>query len=264
MLTERPYPHWAWAVLVCVALLWLRPAPGLAQEPTVPIAKDFVADSVGVIDANTRTALTRLIEELRQKTGAEIAVVVVATTQPLSAFEYAMQVAESWKPGSKDKDNGVVFLVAIEDREMFILTGYGVEGALPDGKVGAIRDQIVVPAFRNGDFAGGIAAATNEMARIIAADAGVELTGVLPLRQPQQIQLSTRAMVLLMLLALVAFFVIARNPVLAAMLLSSGRSSRRGPFGHHGTGGFGGGFGGGGFGGFGGGGFGGGGAGGRW
>ena len=246
-------------LLFGLALLWATPL--VAEEPSVPTAKGFVSDYVGVIDANTNTALTRLIGELQQKTGAEIAVVVVASTQPLTAFDYAMKIAESWKPGTKGKDNGIVFLVAIEDREMFILTGYGVEGALPDGKVGAIRDQLVVPAFRNGDFGGGIAAATNEMARIIAADAGVELTGVLPGRQINEVQLSPRAMLVLLLLACIVLFVIARNPVLAAMLLTSGGSSRRGS---HGLGGFGGGFGGGGFGGFGGGGFGGGGGGGRW
>ena len=64
-----------------------------------------------------------------------------------------MAIAEQWKPGAKGKDNGVVFLVAVDDREMQILTGYGVEGALPDGKVGEIRDRLVVPAFRAGDYA---------------------------------------------------------------------------------------------------------------
>ena len=103
--------------------------------------------------------------------------VVVNSTEPLTAFDYAMKIAESWKPGAKGKDNGVVFLVAVKDHQMFILTGYGVEGVLPDGKVGAIRDQLVRPAFRRGDYAGGIRAGTEAMAAIIAEGAGVRLQG---------------------------------------------------------------------------------------
>jgi uncharacterized protein len=89
-----------------------------------------------------------MIGELQAKTGSEIAIVTGGSTQPLSAFDYAMRVAEQWKPGAKGKDNGVVFLTAIRDRELFIVTGYGIEGALPDGKVGEIRDRLVVPRFK--------------------------------------------------------------------------------------------------------------------
>src|SRR5262249_56302611 len=110
----------------------------------------------------------------KEKTGTEIAVVVVDSTAPLTAFDYAMKVAEAWKPGAKGKDNGVVFLVAVKDRQMHILTGYGVEGALPDGKVGAIRDQLVRPAFRRGDYSGGVRIATQALAGIIADGAGVQ------------------------------------------------------------------------------------------
>jgi len=235
-------------------------------EPTVPVARGFVSDNVGVVDAGTRDQLEKLIAELKAKTGAEIAVVVVRTTQPLSAFDYAMRIAEEWKPGAAGRDNGVVFLVAVEDREIFILTGYGVEGALPDGRVGSIRDRLVVPAFRRGDYAGGIAAATVEMAHIIAADAGVELSGAPPPRVAPENQVSGRAMLVLLVLLFGLILLIRSNPFLAQALLSGSGRRRRGGFGGGGFGGFGGGggSGGGGFGGFGGGGFGGGGAGGRW
>jgi len=258
------------AALAFVALLAASGgrAPAAAVEPTVPATQGFVSDNVGVVDATSRQALNALIGELQAKTGAEIAIVVVRSTQPLSAFDYAMKIAEDWKPGEAGKDNGIVFLVAVDDREMFILTGYGVEGPLPDGRVGAIRDRLITPAFRGGDYAGGIMAATAEMAARIATDAGVELTGKLPVRRAPEQQLSPLAMAVLFAMFLAVLFVIVRNPVLAMMLLGGGSSRRRGGFGHggFGRGGFGGlgGGGGGGFGGFGGGGFGGGGAGGRW
>lgn len=243
------------AIGVCVVLGFAQRTA--AAEPTVPTARGYVSDYVGVIDAATVRDLDAVIGELKSKTGAEIAVVVIDSTAPLSAFDYAMKIAEAWKPGAAGKDNGIVFLVAVKDRQMFILTGYGVEGVLPDGRVGWIRDQFVRPAFRRGDYAGGIRAATQEMAALIAHDAGVQLSTVrsLPVaRRPQPGLFSVLLPTLLLIIVVMLFF---RFPFLP--LLIGGRSGSR-------EGGSGGGFGGGGggFGGFGGGSFGGGGAGGDW
>ncbi len=244
---------------VGVALGLLRPAA--AAEPAVPKPQGFVSDYAGVVDQGTRRELDGLITELKAKTGAEIAVVVVNSTAPLTAFDYAMQIAESWKPGAAGKDNGVVFLVAVHDRELFILTGYGVEGVLPDGKVGEIRDRLAAPAFRHGDYAGGIRAATHEMAAIIAAGAGVRLDAVRAQRRPTRPQ-PTLLSALLPIVVIIIFLVLSSRLPLLPLAVGGGR----GGFGRGFRGGFGGGFGGGGggFGGFGGGGFGGGGAGGKW
>ena len=237
------------------------PRTAAAVEPTVPVARGYVSDYAGVIDAPTVRQLDALIEELKTKTGAEIAVVVVHSTAPLTVFDYAMKIAEAWKPGTKGKDNGVVFLVAIDDRQMYVLTGYGVEGVLPDGRVGDIRDRLVRPAFRRGDYAGGIRAATEEMASIIAGAQGVQLSGAPPRRVRQAAPRSFGAALLPLVLLVIVLLVLFRFPLLP--LFWGGGGFRGGGFG---GGGFGGGFGGGGggFGGFGGGGFGGGGAGGDW
>lgn len=254
-----------WTIgLAALGLICVGGAAALAFEPTVPAATGFVSDYAGVIDAGTKRELEALTAELQAKTGAEIAVVTVRTTAPLSAFDYAMKIAEAWKPGAADRDNGVVFLVAVDDRELFVLTGYGVEGALPDGRVGAIRDGVVVPAFRRGDYSGGIRAGTWALAREIAADAGVELSGQgPPAAAPPPSPVLPAAIMLAMLLGLVVLAV--RHPELVALMLANGRRRRHGGFGGGFGGGLGGGrLGGGGFGGFGGGGFGGGGAGGRW
>ena len=137
-------------LLAVAALAWLplvspRPAAAQAKHIDVPPPGGFVSDFAGVVEPATRQQLELLIQELKQKTGAEIAVVTLRSTQPETIDDYAMAIAERWKPGVAGKDNGVVFLVATDDRKMHILTGYGVEGPLPDGKVGAIRDQLVVP-----------------------------------------------------------------------------------------------------------------------
>jgi uncharacterized protein len=241
-----------------------------AATIAVPQPQGFVSDFAGVLDAGTKARLTGVIRELKEKTGAEIAVVTVRTTKPETAFDYAMAIAEQWKPGSKGKDNGVVFLIATDDRELQIVTGYGVEGPLPDGKVGEIRDRIVVPAFRAGDYARGISDATTTMASIIAADAGVKLTGVPPpVRRAAPSRGGGFGMLLLVIIIIVVLNMMGRGGG------GPGMRRRRGGFGgpiilgggggFGRGGGFGGGFGGdGGFGGFGGGGFGGGGAGGKW
>src|SRR5215471_16405861 len=121
------------ACLLVFALL--RVADG--EDPRIPAPQGLVSDFAGVIDQSTRQQLTLLLQELKDKTSVEVAVVTVQTTQPLTAFDYAIKIAEAWKPGAKGKDNGVVFLVATKDRKVRIATGYGVEGILPDGKLGA-------------------------------------------------------------------------------------------------------------------------------
>jgi uncharacterized protein len=249
--------------LGAAALAWAAVSMAAATpEPTVPRPRGYVSDYAGVLDDGTVRSLNALIGELKQKTGAEIAVVVVDSTAPLDAFDYAMKIAEAWKPGAAGKDNGVVFLVAVRDRSMYILTGYGVEGILPDGRVGAIRDRLALPAFRKGDYARGIRAATGEMVALIAHSYGVTLNAPSrPSRPGHQGPPRVASVFLLIVVVMLALFLMSRLP--PSVVGNRGRWGRGGGFGGgFGGGGFGGG--GGGFGGFGGGGFGGGGAGGRW
>jgi len=251
------------ATILVTALLIAARTAAVAAEPSIPPPQGFVSDFAGVIDAPTKRYLDGMIRDLKMKTGAEIAVVTVDSTQPLSAFDYAMKIAESWKPGAKGKDNGVVFLIAVRDRDLFILTGYGIEGALPDGKVGEIRDRAVVPRFKQGDYSGGIRAGTEALAAVIAAEYNVKLS-VAP---PSQRQAPPSAVPLVPLIFAIIFIVLLfRSGLWPLLFLPRGRNHWGGSFGGGGFGGSSGGFGGGGggFGGFGGGDFGGGGAGGRW
>src|SRR5207247_10355877 len=163
---------------LALGLLLVLALPALAAEPRIRAAGGFVTDRAGVIRPATRERLTALLEELKQKTGAEIAVVIVPTTAPLDDFTYAMRIADAWKPGRKREDTGIVFLVAVQDRKLRILTGYGLEGILPDGLVGEIEDREIVPAFRVGRMDEGIWRGVVALAGRIAAARGVALTGV--------------------------------------------------------------------------------------
>ena len=239
--------------------------PAVAAEPRILPPEGFVTDRAGVIPSATRERLVALLEELRQKTGAEIAVVTVPTTAPLDDFTYAMRIADAWKPGRKREDTGIVFLVAVEDRKLRIVTGYGLEGILPDGLVGEIEDREIVPAFRAGRLDEGIWRGVAEVAGRIADARGVELSGATSHRvEPPGSAPIVDAIPLVLLVVILIFF---------GLVLAYGGGPRL-MFGRRGGfyfGGFGGGFGGGGFGGggggfggFGGGSFGGGGAGRGW
>jgi uncharacterized protein len=189
-------------------------------------------------------------------------VLTVESTAPEEIFDYGMRVAEAWQLGSREKDDGLLLVVASRDRKLRFFTGYGLEGVLPDGKLGRILDQEAIPSLRRGAPGEGIVRAVQAAAAAIAQDAGVELTGVArrPARGEPPIDPRWLILIAILILLLARWF----GP-------PPGRRGRRyrpvlwgGGLGGIGSGGFGGGYrGGGGFGG-GGGGFGGGGAGRGW
>lgn len=236
----------------------------LLLSAAVPEPADFVVDTANVLSAEARRSLVGLIKELEQKTGAEMAVLTVESTGGEDIFNYAMQVADSWKVGKKGKDSGVLMVVAVKDRKMHVLVGYGLEGILPDAKVGRIEDQYIVPYFKQGDYGAGIQSGVQALALVIAKDNGVQLSGGRPDLAAPAVSKSSpsgspSSLIFPAIVAIIIILSILRGP------RGRGRGFRSGGlggFGGFGGGGFGGG--GGGFGGFGGGGFGGGGAGRGW
>src|SRR5205814_7168110 len=109
-----------------------------------PKPSSYVSDFAGVIDAQTRQQLESVLAELEQKTSAEVAVVTVRGLEGRDIEGYANDLFTAWGIGKKGKDNGVLFLISPQDRKMRIEVGYGLEGILPDGAVGRIRDTYVL------------------------------------------------------------------------------------------------------------------------
>lgn len=200
----------------------------------------YVNDFAGVMNASDRTAVTRILTELKQKSGAEISVVSLTSLDGGQIDDFATRLFERWGIGQKGKDNGILLLAAMKERRVRIEVGYGLEGALPDAAAGRLIDQYIVPAFRKGDYSGGLKNGALALASIAAQEAGVELTGV-PTFQVRQERRGFSLFQLLFLLFFIPFAI--HHPFLAMMLLSGGRGGYRG----------GGGFSGGSFGGFGGG-----------
>ena len=205
------------AAIVLAALL--AAAPSHSQDfVAVPELRGPVNDAAGVLSAPQARAIEGLARELEQKTGAEMVVLTLPSTAPETVFDYGMRVADAWNLGKRGKDDGLLFVIAVEDRKLHIFTGYGLEGVLPDGRVGEIRDRYMLSFFREGSYANGIYAGMRAAAEIIAADAGVELSGQ-PLRRPQRRRSDDRGS----LLPLLVFFLFPLLPI----LLGGGRFRRR-------------------------------------
>jgi len=252
------------ALLLFAALVLATPmgAPPAAAEVRLPPAGDrSVHDLASVIRPEDAATMERWHRALFAASGVAIVVITVPDLEGEPIEDFATRVGSQWGVGRKGEDRGIVVVLSLAPRRIYIATGYGVEGYLPDGKVGALIDREVMPVLRAGDLSRGLVQASAGLVAAAAAEYGLSIEGLQAARRQQRGgPMPVAALVVLALLALLFFVFVARHPVLAAILLSSSRGGRRGGFGGgFGGGGFGGG--GGGFGGFGGGGFGGGGAG---
>ena len=252
-------PVFATRLLITVAVVFLCTLSVLAQSDELLNrlqAQGYVSDYAGVFSVPQRDGLNRLLAELEQKTNAQIAVVTLSSLEGGEIRDFSNRLFERWGIGQKGLDNGVLLLTAMGDHEVWIEVGYGVEPIIPDARAGRILDEVVIPAFRQGDFAGGLTAGAQTLASIVATDSGVQLTGAVhvPQRQPGG---GRGLSVFHIIIGLIGLLIFIKNPWLALFLLSSRRAGRGG----YGGGGFGGS---GGFGGFGGGLSGGGGAGRSW
>src|SRR5574340_907947 len=125
-------------------------------DVAVPPLKSRVTDLTGTLSANEAVQLEQKLAAFEEKKGSQIAVLIVPTTQPETIEQYAIRVAEAWKLGRKGVDDGVLLLIAKNDRTLRIEVGYGLEGVLPDAIAKRIIDELIVPAFRQGDFAAGL------------------------------------------------------------------------------------------------------------
>ena len=251
-------------VLLALALAVLAHAQEPGQAPSVPEPVGFVNDHAGKLDESTRARLEAFLDQLKQKTGAEFAVLIVPTTAPMSPSEYKVEVFRRWGLGRKGEDDGLLMLVALEEREVRFETGYGLEGTLPDGLQSRIFRNEMAPRFREDDWAGGVTAGVLACAARIAAEKGVTLEWDGRELRYRAAERGLPPMVLGLIIAIVVLFVVMRV-IGGGGGVGRGRGRRRGWYlGPGSFGGFGGGFGGGSFGGFGGGASGGGGGGGRW
>jgi uncharacterized protein len=259
-----------------IIILFLATAltTAIQAEIDLPKPEHYVEDYANVINASDERSLNGILQELEQKTGAQYIVLTILTTGGLPIEQFALAHAEKWKLGQRDTDNGMLFVLAKNDRKWRFEVGYGLEGFVTDQYCGRVGREVLVPYLRQGNFSEGIYKANLTIVQKIASESGIALTGM-----PKLAPISTKrrnvknSLPCCSLLPLLIFFF---------LIFGGGRGGRGmgmwfllpfmfGGFGGHGgygrSGSFGGGSFGGSFGGFGGGmggGFGGGGASGGW
>jgi uncharacterized protein len=216
---------------------------------------ELVNDFADMISVEWERRITDLALELERKTGAEVAVVTVRSLEGQDLEGYANKLLVGWGVGKRGENNGVLILVAVEDRRTRIEVGYGLEPILPDGYVGGILDENVLPRFRESKFGEGIYAGVLAVADRIAMEAGVELTGegvVQGVREVAQRRRSPCGTVGSVIFFIFFLLFAIKHPFLALFLFGRGFGGFGGGFGggmgggSGGFGGFGGGLGGGG------------------
>lgn len=258
-------------VHLAALLLLAWTGSGLAQQvpqalKNLPKPSNYVSDFAGVLSPQTRQSLDALCAELDHKAHAQIAVVTIPSLQGDPIDEFATALEEKWKVGPKGTDRGLLLILAVKEHKWRIEVGYGLEGILPDGRVGPIG-RAMIPDLRRGNYDQAVSGAVGTIAQIVAADAGVKLDATPPRAPPPARRHTGSGLFPFIILAILFFLIFGlggglgrRGGLLgffAGMLFGGGWRGG-------GPGGWGGGGGGGGFGGFGGGSSGGGGASGSW
>ena len=235
---------WLFGAVLMIAVLTAVAA--FAAEKYPAHRGTAVNDFANVIDVENSAKMEALAQEVLQKTGTAV---VVATVPSIGENEeytmYANGLYQAWGIGKKGEDKGVLIFLTVKERKIRIETGYGVEGILPDGRVGEILDNYVVPFLKDGNYGKGLYNAMYACSTYIAKDANVQLSGS-PMPYQANIQSAKRK---ISIFEIIIFLVVAAIllgtrtgretllPLLIYMLLSGGRGGRGG-------GGFGGGFGG--------------------
>ena len=156
------------AALLSVALALLASvAPPAAAQIPLPKLESRVTDLTGTLTAAQQSALEEKLKAFEDRKGAQIAVLILPSTQPEDIAQFGVRLMESWKLGRAGVDDGAALIVAKDDRDMRIEVQYGLEGVLTDATSNRIIEDTIVPLFKQGDFYGGINAGVDQMLRVV-------------------------------------------------------------------------------------------------
>lgn len=151
----------AWICLTCA---------GAAQTLTFPALTGRVVDDAGLLSVPDRAALTESLAGLEAKTTDQLVIVTLKSLQGVAIEDYGYQLGRHWKIGQKDKNNGVLLIVAASERKVRFEIGYGLEGTLTDAMTRFIIEKSILPRFKAGDFPGGIKQGTETIIQVLTGD----------------------------------------------------------------------------------------------
>lgn len=153
------------ACFTFAACLWL--VGTAAAEVAVPKLTARVTDLTNTLSPQQRQTLEREIAAFEKRKGSQIAVLMIPTTEPETVEQYAVRAFETAKVGRRRTDDGVLLLVAVNDRALKIEVGYGLEGVIPDAIAKRVIEESIVPHFKQGDYYGGVRAGVDRIMRLI-------------------------------------------------------------------------------------------------
>ena len=172
-IADSTAPTWRW-LLLCLLLFTTLQA---TAEIEVPPLKTRITDLSATLSQTQQTQLDATLRALETNKGSQIAILLVPTTTPETIEQYAIRVAEQWQLGRKGVDDGLLIVVALQDRTVRLEVGYGLEGVIPDAIAKRVISEIMLPYFRNNDYYTGLVAGVDRLARLIECE---------PLPEPQQ------------------------------------------------------------------------------
>ncbi len=151
--------HWLkqhfWQLIVVLFTVFIFSNIAFAK-PNFPALTGRVVDSANLLSLSEKTSLEQILTQYEIKTSNQLVVATIPTLQGLTIEEYGYQLGRAWGIGQKEKNNGALLIVAVNDRHVRIEVGYGLEGKLTDAISSQIIQTIILPKFRNKDYAGGI------------------------------------------------------------------------------------------------------------
>lgn len=158
--------------IACLAAVWASAAAAWAIIPSDALLQSlkprgYVNDFAGILKPGERQALENRAHELQQKTGAQLAIVILKSLEGGQVDDFTNKLFSRWGVGKKGKNNGVMLLVALDDHKARIEVGYGLEPILPDALAGRVRSEQLFPAFKRLEYAAGLSAAVARIAEII-------------------------------------------------------------------------------------------------
>lgn len=155
------------SVFVLALLLW----SGLAAALNFPPLTGPIVDQANIVSADAKSTLTAKLADLEKKSGIQLVVATVTTLEGQEIEPYANQLFRTWKLGEQKKNNGVLLLVAPNERRVRIEVGYGLEGTLTDALSKIIITNAITPRFKTGDFGGGITRGVDDIITVLTTDA---------------------------------------------------------------------------------------------
>jgi uncharacterized protein len=158
-----------WAKTLAFAAMLLA-ACLAAADIAIPPLKARVTDLTSTLSPAEKVQLEQKLADLEALKGSQVAVLILPSTQPETIEQYSIRVADAWKLGRKGVDDGALLVVAKQDRAVRIEVGYGLEGVLPDAIAKRIVEETIIPQFRQGNFAAGINAGTDQIIRVIEGE----------------------------------------------------------------------------------------------